>query len=414
MLRRFHIDNFKSLTDFSLPMKDDKELGQLVCLVGINGSGKSTVLQAFDFVAHLVTGNISAWITSRGWEGTQLTSKRAKKRLITFTLEFHMPYFGTHVWTGSFNPQLRRCTHETLSFDPVHSFSDEVPPDKFVFENGAIRDTENRKIDVAVEFEGSVFGAARYTAFPNKTRYIVALLRYYLEGVKSMELLSPHLMRKQSRDAEDVGYGGEKIAAFVNGLDQSERDKLLHALNAFYPRLTRVGARSGKYGWKRLFASEKYIEEIESDSRHINDGFLRLVAIIAQTVATRRQSVQIPPSQLSSESPQKEYQFILLDEIENGINPELVERLIKYLLTVRQQIFFTTHSPIILNYLSDEVARESVFLIYRGPTGGSSCVRLFELPELAESLTTMGPGEAYMDVGLERISNELSNKKGVG
>jgi hypothetical protein len=221
-------------------------------------------------------------------------------------------------------------------------------------------------------------------------------------------------MRKQSRDAEDVGYGGEKIAAFVNGLDQSERDKLFHALNAFYPRLTRVGARSGKYGWKRLFASEKYIEEIESDSRHINDGFLRLVAIIAQTVATRRQSVQIPPSQLSSESPQKEYQFILLDEIENGINPELVERLIKYLLTVRQQIFFTTHSPIILNYLSDEVARESVFLIYRGPTGGSSCVRLFELPELAESLTTMGPGEAYMDVGLERISNELSNKKGVG
>jgi len=32
----FHIDNFKSLVDFDLPM------AKLTCLIGLNGSGKST------------------------------------------------------------------------------------------------------------------------------------------------------------------------------------------------------------------------------------------------------------------------------------------------------------------------------------------------------------------------------------
>lgn len=38
------VDNFKSLVDFNLP------LAKFSCLVGLNSSGKSTVLQFFDFL----------------------------------------------------------------------------------------------------------------------------------------------------------------------------------------------------------------------------------------------------------------------------------------------------------------------------------------------------------------------------
>jgi ABC-type cobalamin/Fe3+-siderophores transport system ATPase subunit len=42
-----HVDNFKSLVDFELP------LAKLTCLIGLNGAGKSTVIQALDFASRL-------------------------------------------------------------------------------------------------------------------------------------------------------------------------------------------------------------------------------------------------------------------------------------------------------------------------------------------------------------------------
>ncbi|OAD21575.1 hypothetical protein THIOM_002652, partial [Candidatus Thiomargarita nelsonii] len=43
MIREFHINNFKSLVNFKF------QLDKFTCLIGLNGSGKSTILQALDF-----------------------------------------------------------------------------------------------------------------------------------------------------------------------------------------------------------------------------------------------------------------------------------------------------------------------------------------------------------------------------
>lgn len=90
---------------------------------------------------------------------------------------------------------------------------------------------------------------------------------------------------------------------------------------------------------------DRLIQEFLTEARHINDGMLRLLTILAQT--------------------QTSHSFLLFDEIENGVNPELVERLVNVLLNAPQQVLVTTHSPMILNYLPDNVARESVMFIYR-------------------------------------------------
>ena len=52
MIKSIWVDNFKSLVDFKL------ELAKFNCIVGLNGSGKSTVLQALDFVSQLMVGDI--------------------------------------------------------------------------------------------------------------------------------------------------------------------------------------------------------------------------------------------------------------------------------------------------------------------------------------------------------------------
>ena len=48
MIKAIYIDNFKALNDFSI------KLHPLTVLIGSNGSGKSTVLQAIDLVCSLV------------------------------------------------------------------------------------------------------------------------------------------------------------------------------------------------------------------------------------------------------------------------------------------------------------------------------------------------------------------------
>jgi AAA15 family ATPase/GTPase len=85
MLKKFTIDNFKSLIEFSFPPAQNKEsLPQFSCLVGTNGAGKSTILQAFDFIHHLASGTLDTWVKARGWKLSELTSRFSEKRTITF------------------------------------------------------------------------------------------------------------------------------------------------------------------------------------------------------------------------------------------------------------------------------------------------------------------------------------------
>ena len=59
-------------------------------------------------------------------------------------------------------------------------------------------------------------------------------------------------------------------------------------------------------GWKQLKIQEDFDgAKMETEARHVNDGLLRLMAVVSAAFS--------------------ENKFLLFDEIENGINPELVE-----------------------------------------------------------------------------------------
>jgi len=140
-------------------------------------------------------------------------------------------------------------------------------------------------------------------------------------------------------------------------------------------------------GWKRLSIIEQFGDHrMETDASHINDGLLRILAVLAQTRSDRS--------------------LVLLDEIENGINPEIVERLVDTLVSSPQQIIVTTHSPMILNYLNDETARQAVQFVYKSPHGLTGVRRFFEIPRIGEKLRMMGPGEAFVDTDLALLTSE--------
>ncbi len=78
------------------------------------------------------------------------------------------------------------------------------------------------------------------------------------------------------------------------------------------------------------------------------------------------------------------------------------------LVVARQQVLVTTHSALILNYLSDDVARSGVMYLYKTRDGATHAVPFFSIPSLAKKLTVMGPGEAFADTNLTRLEDEIS------
>jgi len=60
---------------------------------------------------------------------------------------------------------------------------------------------------------------------------------------------------------------------------------------------------------------------------------------------------------------------LLFNEIEDGINPEIVEKLVDLPISTPQQIIITTYSPILLNYIEDGQAKKSVIFTYKNKPG---------------------------------------------
>jgi hypothetical protein len=78
-------------------------------------------------------------------------------------------------------------------------------------------------------------------------------------------------------------------------------------------------------------------------------------------------------------------------------------------MQAKRQVIVTTHSPLILNYLPDDIAKEAVLMLFRNRSGNTRSVRLFDLESTQEKLLFLGPGEVYVDSNLERITEEALN-----
>jgi AAA15 family ATPase/GTPase len=74
-------NNFKSLVDFKL------DLSKFTCLIGLNGAGKSTVLQFVDLLAQQVRGDIKGWLSERSWRSKDMKSQLTKKSNIDFSVQ---------------------------------------------------------------------------------------------------------------------------------------------------------------------------------------------------------------------------------------------------------------------------------------------------------------------------------------
>ncbi|GAA5443987.1 hypothetical protein Misp06_02167 [Microbulbifer sp. NBRC 101763] len=368
MIKSLWIDNFKSLVDFTLP------LAKFNCLVGLNGSGKSTVLQALDFISQLMEGDVEEWLKARHWQSADLNSKLTRKNNIDFRIIIDVNG-GEVIWGGSFNRRSLSCTKESVVIKGSRQL--QVEDGEYIIDGS--------RHEIVFEFQGSILSVLKESQLNETLRK----LKQTVLDIRSLDLISPELLRSQSRAAKGkLGLGGEKLSALIHESGAEGKAALRKELKTIYPQLDEIKTKSLPSGWKQLQVIEHFSKgKLTSTARHVNDGMLRLMAILTQ--------LEIGNA------------FLLFDEIENGINPELVEYLMDHLVDSDDQVLVTTHSPVILNFLDDEVAKKGVIYLYKNKQGGTKAKRLFEIPSLAKKLEFMGPGEAFIDTDLMQLHNEI-------
>jgi predicted ATPase len=374
MIESVRIVNFKSLAAVTIP------LGHFTCLVGMNGAGKSTVLQALDFVSQLMRGDVQGWLSRRGWTAADLRCKLRAELNITFTVSFK-PSTGINlVWSGTFNRSDLRCTQEAVVV--ISRSNVDLKALRLDGQTYSLGGRESQSI--AFEYQGSILSVLKDSELPAE----LLEFRDALRRVRSLELLSPEKLRKSARASEhDIGNGGERLSAYLATIKGERKTKLVALLQRFYPALVDYKITSQKSGWKKLSVFEQFGDQkLETDALHLNDGLLRILAVLAQADADRS--------------------LLLLDELENGINQEIVETLVDTLLESPQQLLVTTHSPLLLNYLPDAVARTAVQFLYKTPKGETRIKPFFDIPRMSAKLEAMGPGDAFVDTDLRQFAQE--------
>jgi predicted ATPase len=408
-IKYIKIDNFKSLVNFHLP------LSKFSCLVGLNSAGKSTVLQFLDFLSQQVKGDLSGWLRKRQWESADLNSKLTRKKNINF--EVVLSYVDTDYfndvsdinirsfikWSASFNRQTLRCTSELVEWNYTTllkvedgnyltwTIYDKVMYEKVRQDSSEVSFSREFKMmnpvleEIKFDYQGSIISQIKESQLPRELRE----LKKFFVDLHALDLLAPELLRQRTRDAgNSLGLGGEKLSAFLHEIGEAKRVSIQAKLAKIYPQFRHLDILSLRSGWKSLTVQEKFGDTIvKTEARHVADGFLRMLAVFAQL--------------------SKEQSFLLLDEIENGVNPELIEFLIDELVGASPQVLITTHSPMVLNYLEDDVAIEGVIYIYKSKNGATQAIRLFDIPSMREKLTVMGAGEVYEDTLLTQLNEEI-------
>ncbi|MEA5392665.1 AAA family ATPase [Cyanobium gracile UHCC 0139] len=380
-LTKLHVENFKSLVNF------DISFSKFSCLIGLNGSGKTTVLQFIDFLSQLSKGDTLDWLKTRQWSSSDLHSKLTSQRLIKFSATFLLDEIGQVIWEATFNPDLSRCTYERISIDKlILMLAEEKKLSLHKNVDNSVPPIQNYPI--IFDYQGSVISQLGHDLLGNFHPALLKVKEFLLK-THSLELLSPAFLRRRSRNSEGgIGYGGEQMTAVLYGLGRSKRNEILAKLKTVYPYLQEIDVSQLQAGWKKLSVVEEYSSKKYSfESKHVNDGLLRLLAVFAQL--------------------KYDDGFVLFDEIENGINPELIEFVIDLLVESPHQVLASTHSPIVLNYIEDNVAIEGLIYIYKGQNGFTRSIPFFSIPSMNEKLSVMGPGDVYQDTSLVELQEEI-------
>jgi predicted ATPase len=422
MLKSLRLENFKSFKNAEL------SLGDLTVLVGTNASGKSNIRDAFRFlhgisrgysIAEIIgekygEGGVLQWRGIRG--GTkEITYCGADSFAIAISFsvqdgdtEYDMNYF---IEVRLANP-MPLVTKETLHCKqkkhPIFGtkFSGTFP---FLTNHNSIRfydywDSYNvwdgdKIIALAnfdhlpnympilsqiagevmpVDIEGRPIDKHGKEDFTNsKARHFCRLALSAISEMRFLDL-SPDVMKLPTFAGQNVlGDRGENLSSVMLDIcrDETRKAILLDWLQSLTPMDAKDFDFPEDFTGKVLLRIEEASGQ-KTTAYSASDGTLRFLGLLAALLGNQRS------------------RFYFFEEPENGIHPNRLSLLLQLMqqevASSSMQIVITTHSPLLLNFLSPE-SLEYASLMYRiGDRTESRITKIMDIPNARELVANEG------------------------
>jgi len=405
MIERIVIENFKSLR------KVDLKLGRMNLFIGSNASGKSNFFDALRVLQGIGNGFTISEIldgkprsaTSEVWEGIRGGSASARlARLgpdddVRFKACGHLDDVRAWEYDISFAPVEGKVTRERLKV------GDEL------FDSAGITPAQRNEPSFRMRYYRGGKGNPPHLTFersrPALTQFIRSngesgIKRAHADDAASVARLlanmqridpSPMVLRgySQAQQIGRMGERGENFAALVRTIekDPSAKDAYLSWLRLLRPsEVDDVGTLSGAVG-EPLFMLKEHGRPQPFPATVLSDGTLRFAAITAAFFQPDMPDV------------------MTIEEIENGIHASRV-RLLVDLLRSRSaagttQVMATTHSPIVLAWLTEAEYASTFFCKRDEATGESRICALPEVPHFLEVVHKQPIADLFAEGWLE-------------
>ena len=404
MLKKLTIRNFKAIQDMTV------EFTPLTVLIGGNACGKSTVLQALDFLRSAASRDITEYLREQHWSFAELKSKFSdgNSKPVDFISEYQFVIDGdikTLRWDISvdlYGTVDWRINEKIEIADSIvllcHGYDEKAIPESF-------KD---------FYFQSSML---KYYNPADDEKELVKL-KQFLVSSTYYGLLSPDIIRHGEKMGVvgNIGTYGEWLAAFIYHIDDEARKKLNKLVSDFTG--IEIEVQAIDTGTECILAIKERYETVEVtlDSWHTSDGLLRIIAFAAITLqrlilrhGESDGAVRIKYDGTYTFSGYAECSrgVVLLDEMENSINPYMAESVVslfrKVVAETSRQAIVTTHSPVLLNDFNPE---EVVFL-WKDKNGYIHSKKFFGTEEMREALDFLNPGEIWENYGKDTILAKL-------
>ncbi|MBR5128016.1 MAG: AAA family ATPase [Roseburia sp.] len=388
MFKRIEVDNFKSLVKFSV------DLGPTCAIVGNNATGKSTILQAIDFICSSIKEDFNVMLERRGWNVTNVKSKLSTSNKMYFRSLIGLEKDGLVV---NYDWELTLLAYAGKNEILLHSekivCEDEILLSYSSERGGYLKSGEStQRISLPEEMMAHSSVLKMFSSSMRTDKRIRDLILFLLYS-SSFEMLSPNEMRLSSRGiASSIGMSGKNLPSFIKKMNEEQKNNFMKKVSYVLDgRISDVETKTqGKPGWTQIDSIENYEKKvIRVSSKEMSDGMLRLLAFIAISELQRPQAT------------------MLLDEVENGINANYAEKLIRILSDMytekRHQLIMTTHSTVFLDYIQPE----NIIYLYRDGEGATRALKLFGTEEMKKQLEYMYPGEVVLNMSQSEILEKL-------